>query len=336
MPIRIGLQRGRLCAASDPFAAWSSTDSPLLTQPGSGRRCCRSGLLTLPAPTDVSPRAQRPAPSATSHFTRRPRTESRPAPRRPRRVALALAVLAVLATVAPEQAVAQSEITLVGNAGQPTGERHTASFQGAVDHAQQFATGSNAAGYTLTKVEFLSNDAQSHKFSAQLCEANNTGGAAVPDPMNCQTLSTTSSFAQGSVVVFTPPAGMTITLAASTRYVVVLSENNSPSAQVDIFSTQADNQNGETGWTLANVFDWKQNGTTWMKQGSGRDALIMDVKGYAGTPTNNLAHCNAGNTNELWCASLTVGSTTDGGFTYTRLCFRDWRIWQPRPRHVLL
>ena len=84
--------------------------------------------------------------------------------------------------------------------------------------------------------------------------------------MNCQTLSTTSSFAQGSVVVFTPPAGMTITLAASTRYVVVLSENNSPSAQVDIFSTQADNQNGETGWTLANVFDWKQNGTTWMKQ----------------------------------------------------------------------
>ena len=36
--------------------------------------------VTLPAPTDVSPRAQRPAPSATSHFTRRPRTESRPAP----------------------------------------------------------------------------------------------------------------------------------------------------------------------------------------------------------------------------------------------------------------
>ena len=221
--------------------------------------------------------AQRPA----AHFTHRPRTDSRPAPRRPRRVALALAVLAVLATVAPEQAVAQSEITLVGNAGQPTGERHTASFQGVVDHAQQFTTGPNAAGDTLTKVEFLSNDAQGHTFSAQLCEANNTGEAAVPDPMNCQTLSTTSSFAQGSVVVFTPPAGMTITLAASTRYVVVLSENNSPSAVVDILSTQANNQNGEAGWTLADVFDWKQNGTTWMKQGSGRDALIMDVKGYA-------------------------------------------------------
>ena len=81
-------------------------------------------------------------------------------------MALALAVLAVLATVAPEQAVAQAESTLVGNAGQPTHERHTASFQGAVDHAQQFTTGPNAAGDTLTKVEFLSNDAQGHTFSA--------------------------------------------------------------------------------------------------------------------------------------------------------------------------
>ena len=230
--------------------------------------------------------APRPAPRATDHFTHRPCYESPPATRRPRRVALAwaaLALLGLLATVAPEQAVAQTEITLVGNAGQPNSERHTASFQGAVDHAQQFATGSNTYGYTLTKVEFLSNDAQSHTFSAQFCEANNTGGDDVPDPMNCQTLSTTSSFAQSSVVVFTPPAGKTITLAASTRYVVVLSENNNPSAEVAILSTQANNQNGATGWTLTNVFDWKQNGTTWMKQGMGRDALIMDVKGYVNT-----------------------------------------------------
>ena len=224
--------------------------------------------------------------SPEPHLTHRPCNESPPATRRPRRVALAWAapaLLGLLATVAPEQAAAQSEITLVGNAGQPPSERHTASFQGAVDHAQQFATGSNTYGYTLTKVEFLSNDAQSHTFSAQFCEANNAGGDAVPDPMNCQTLSTTSSFAQSSVVVFTPPAGKTITLAASTRYVVVLSENNSPSAEVAILSTQADNQSGATGWTLTNVFDWKQNGTTWMKQGMGRDALIMDVKGYVNT-----------------------------------------------------
>ena len=224
--------------------------------------------------------------SPEPHLTHRPCNESPPAPRRHRRVALAwaaLGLLGLLATVAPEQAVAQTEVTLVGNAGQPTGERHTASFQGAVDHAQQFATGSNTYGYTLTKVEFLSNDAQSHTFSAQFCEANNAGGDAVPDPMNCQTLNTTSSFAQSSAVVFTPPVGKTITLAASTRYVVVLSENNSPSAEVAIFSTQADNQSGATGWTLTNVFDWKQNGTTWMKQGMGRDALIMDVKGYVNT-----------------------------------------------------
>ena len=222
-----------------------------------------------------------------------------------------------VATAAVTAAPAQSEVTLVGNAGQPTGERHTASFQGAVDHAQQFATGSNALGYTLTKVEFLSNDAQGHTFSAQFCEANNTGGDAVPDPMNCQTLNTTSSFAQGSVVVFTPPSGMTITLAASTRYVVVLSENNSPSAVVDILSTQADNQNGEAGWTHANVFDWKQNGTTWMKQGSGRDALIMDVKGYATTGTGTNTPPTASN------GEVTATEDTDYPFTAANFNFSD-------------
>ena len=126
-------------------------------------------------------KAQSPEP----HLTHRPCYEFSPATRWPRRVALAwaaLALLGLLATVAPEQAVAQSEITLVGNAGQPTGERHTASFQGAVDHAQQFATGSNTYGYTLTKVEFLSNDAQSHTFSAQFCEANNAGGTMCLTP----------------------------------------------------------------------------------------------------------------------------------------------------------
>ena len=100
-------------------------------------------------------KAQSPEP----RLTHRPCNESPPATRRHRRVALAwaaLALLGLLATVAPEQAVAQSEITLVGNAGQPNHERHTASFQGAVDHAQQFTTGPNAAGDTLTKVEFLS------------------------------------------------------------------------------------------------------------------------------------------------------------------------------------
>ena len=105
--------------------------------------------VTLPAPTDVSPRAQRPAPSATSHFTRRPRTESRPAPRRPRRVALGLAVLAVLATVAPQQAVAQSVTTFISNAGQG----NTSDAGASTDRAQAFTTG--ATGGTLSSVEII-------------------------------------------------------------------------------------------------------------------------------------------------------------------------------------
>ena len=56
---------------------------------------------------------QRPAPRATSHLTRRPRTESRQAPRRPRRVAFACAaavagLLAALLAAAP--AAAQTDV----------------------------------------------------------------------------------------------------------------------------------------------------------------------------------------------------------------------------------
>ena len=91
-----GTRIGTICEERDAF--------PLTGAPDPAGATGRSG-------------APRPAP----HLTHRPRPESRPAPRRYRRVALAwaaLAVLAVLATVAPEQAAAQTETTLVSNTGQ--------------------------------------------------------------------------------------------------------------------------------------------------------------------------------------------------------------------------
>ena len=68
--------------------------------------------LTIPAPTDVSPSAPRRPPRfpALAQFA----SAARRVPRAPIPVAFALAVLAVLATVAPEQAVAQT----VDHAGQ--------------------------------------------------------------------------------------------------------------------------------------------------------------------------------------------------------------------------
>ena len=72
--------------------------------------------LTIPAPTDVSPSAPRRPPRfpALAQFA----SAARRVPRAPIPVAFALAVLAVLATVAPEPAAAQTVTTFISNTGQ--------------------------------------------------------------------------------------------------------------------------------------------------------------------------------------------------------------------------
>ena len=71
--------------------------------------------LTIPAPTDVSPSAPRRPPRfpALAQFA----SAARRVPRAPIPVAFALAVLAVLATVAPEPAAAQTATTFISNTG---------------------------------------------------------------------------------------------------------------------------------------------------------------------------------------------------------------------------
>ena len=120
-----GTRIGTICEERDAF--------PLTGAPDPAGATGRSG-------------APRPAP----HLTHRPRPESRPAARRYRRVALAwaaLAVLAVLATVAPEQAAAQTVTTFISNTGQ------TFSDDPNQRRATAFTTGTGT--YTLSSVAIL-------------------------------------------------------------------------------------------------------------------------------------------------------------------------------------
>ena len=47
------------------------------------------------------------------------------------------------------------------------------------------------------------------------------------------------------------------------------------------------------------------------------DGNTAETLTSAATATVVAAHCNTSNTNELWCATLTVGTINDGGFIYT-------------------
>ena len=104
--------------------------------------------LTIPAPTDVSPSAPRRPPRfpALAQFA----SAARRVPRAPIPVAFALAVLAVLATVAPEPAAAQTVTTFISNTGQ------TANTGSHLVRATAFTTGTGT--YTLSSVGIFIGD----------------------------------------------------------------------------------------------------------------------------------------------------------------------------------
>ena len=232
--------------------------------------------VTLPAPTNVSPRAQRPAPSATSHFTRRPRTESRPAPRRPRRVALALAVLAVLATVAPEQAVAQSDTTFISNTGQTT------NFASASVQAVAFTTGTGT--YTLSSVGIFVG-IQSGTVTPRVQIYGDASGN--PGSTLVATMANPGTITESAVNSYTAPANTT--LSASTTYWVVTSNSAATDGQgfrVGLTNTTLDSGTAP-GWSLGGARSKDDiAATSWTTH---TFPLRFQIRGTGGTSTNTPA-----------------------------------------------
>ena len=165
--------------------------------------------LTIPAPTDVSPSAPRRPPRfpALAQFA----SAARRVPRAPIPVAFALAVLAVLATVAPEPAVAQSEITLVSNTGQGNDENAT----GTRDRAQAFTTGSNSGGYTLSSVDLISEDSAGDDATVSVCTVDGSGYPTT----TCTALTAPGSYVAGTLTFTASPS---MTLASTTTYSVLI------------------------------------------------------------------------------------------------------------------
>ena len=137
---------------------------------------------------------------------------ARRVPRAPIPVAFALAVLAVLATAAPEQAAAQTFTTFISNTGQTA-----TNFSNAI-RAQGFTTGTGT--YTLSSVAIWV-PAQSTNAPTPLVQIwDDTGGS--PGTL-LATMTNPATIEDDAVNVFTAPANTT--LSASTTYWVVTSNS---------------------------------------------------------------------------------------------------------------
>ena len=174
------------------------------------------------------------------------------------RLAVALAALAVLVTVAPEQAAAQTTQALVSNIGQ-----HPASSQGvaALDVAQGFTTGRSPRGYTLTSIE------------VQITSAGVIDSAVVrkTDPNTGELVATLTGPASGAgggsntvgtgAQTFTAPSGAS--LEPSTEYFVVFeSDASSNGLQIGYTGSPDEDEGGAAGWSINNSNHWRTKAST--------------------------------------------------------------------------
>ena len=109
----------------------------------------------------------------------------------------------------PIAAFQEAAVALVSNTGVGT----DADYNSISERAQQFTTGSNAQGYTLTGVDILVDDSDS--FSASVCTVDADGFPT----STCTALTAPGSFAPGTLS-FTAPSNTTLT--SGTTYTVLI------------------------------------------------------------------------------------------------------------------
>ena len=146
--------------------------------------------------------------------------------------------------------------------------------------AQEFRTGSNADGYTLTGVDIVS--ASSTRFTAKVCRTN-AGGLPTS---TCTALTPPDSFAVG-VMSFTVPADTTATLTKERTYAVVVQA-------LDLFVTgrllhgwgvtdaTGEDPESAAGWTVTNGYRWDTSPSILNWSGTNSDqTLRMVIRGAA-------------------------------------------------------
>ena len=182
---------------------------------------------------------------------------------------VAAAALLALTALMPLAAQAQTPTTLVSNIGQ-TDHGSSTEATSDISYAQQFETGSNSGGYTLTEivVNIRAGRTGSPAFALYTSTADDEPGTKVVD------LSGTSSTAGEQS--FTPDTATT--LSASTKYFVALFMG---SGRTNLQRTSSNNidSGASTGWDIAeNSVVSTDSGATW---NSSIRSVEIAIKGSA-------------------------------------------------------
>ena len=237
------------------------------------------------------PAASSPSRSPSSRRPSRDRSRPDPLGGRARRflllpvLALLLGALGLL-VAAPAQA--QTATKLVSNTGQANSGL-LSSFSN--DLAQAFTTGSNAAGYKLTRADMQLRDATTTAPTYSVHIYSNSSGS----PGNSiGTLTNPASLPKGAdqVAQFTASGGG-IDLAANTTYFLVIDVTGSGggglgSVGVPLTSSNAEDSGAAAGWSIADTGLFRAFNTTgaWSTSQSSRKIAVY---GYATTSTNSAA-----------------------------------------------
>ena len=145
--------------------------------------------------------------------------------------------------------------------------------------AQQFTTGSNSGGYTLTNVKFKSEDSQGDSYSVSVCTVLASG---FPDETSCTALtapSGTNAFAAG-IHTFTAPSSTT--LAKETKYTALITLQNN--VTFDSTTSNGEDMGAATGWTIADRYHWKNISNVWGETISDKEIRI-EINGNLPPPT---------------------------------------------------
>ncbi|MYF96427.1 MAG: hypothetical protein F4210_13150, partial [Holophagales bacterium] len=226
-------------------------------------------------------------------------------------MAVRLLAVSVALFTAAAAAQAQTSVKLVSNTGETA-----ATTLASVSYAQAFTTGSNSAGYVLTRVDYKFKRSGVTPITLEnttvAIRQNSSGTPGTP----VATLTDPASLPSDGLAQFTAPHGG-INLAASTTYFALFLTSGLSTDQLHKTSSDAEDTGAATGWSIADSHLWSSNPIpTWTDDTTDTDSMMIAIHGYAAEPklASNIRQGSSGiaTFNTDFAQAFTTGSHSSG------------------------